>query len=494
MAGTSLPPRLTVYYAGVATLVAAVAVATAGFWVQTSLIAADRSPGERESAYLQLADAARQTRMLIATVTDLRSDTRQVGTSLIPSSLKRLEAAIAEAADPDSANAYASIPRAAERRPEEALSAVDAIAARAERLAAAEASAAERRSARTAALAFGAAGAAAVLLAGAGIYFLSAVERERRRYVGGIREEIPENIPGENDKARVAWLAHRDIRARRISDETKAERDELAQDLGAAKVAIKDRELRIRQDEMTGLWRLSHTLEELKRAVLAYLSTGQPFCLLALDLRKFKTINDTYGHKAGDQAIRDVADILREESRSTDVQCRRGGDEFIILMPNTTVEEALVVGERIVRRTESHSVVTLGRGGEEVRFGISTCIGIEDITTTERELLEARIYDDVALVDNQALHLILHNADRAQELAKNQEPGSIVVYSPKVDELLAGYQPPPDWGTFSRYAPQVFVQMTPEKREQFLFHYTPLYALVVGDGEGRSAEHSAFLH
>jgi diguanylate cyclase (GGDEF)-like protein len=66
-----------------------------------------------------------------------------------------------------------------------------------------------------------------------------------------------------------------------------------------------------------------------------------------LDLDRFKTVNDTYGHPKGDEVIRFLADLIRSEKRDSDYGCRYGGEEFTLLMPNADAEMAFVLAERI---------------------------------------------------------------------------------------------------------------------------------------------------
>jgi diguanylate cyclase (GGDEF)-like protein len=83
--------------------------------------------------------------------------------------------------------------------------------------------------------------------------------------------------------------------------------------------------------------------EELERAK----TSSQPFALLMLDLDNFKLVNDTYGHLIGDEALRLVTGVLHSACRTTDVIGRYGGDEFMIVLPETTPAQAINVAERI---------------------------------------------------------------------------------------------------------------------------------------------------
>lgn len=74
---------------------------------------------------------------------------------------------------------------------------------------------------------------------------------------------------------------------------------------------------------------------------------GRPLSLAMLDADHFKKVNDTYGHPAGDEVLAALAKIVRKASRNTDIACRYGGEEFVLIMPQTTPADAMVVCERI---------------------------------------------------------------------------------------------------------------------------------------------------
>jgi diguanylate cyclase (GGDEF)-like protein len=79
---------------------------------------------------------------------------------------------------------------------------------------------------------------------------------------------------------------------------------------------------------------------------------GTPVSLLALDIDHFKSINDRWGHGAGDKVLRAVTDTVQLVLRATDTVARVGGEEFVVLLPGTPIEGALALGERIRRQVE----------------------------------------------------------------------------------------------------------------------------------------------
>ena len=96
-------------------------------------------------------------------------------------------------------------------------------------------------------------------------------------------------------------------------------------------------------DPLTGLRNRRGTQD----AVDQMQACSTPFSVVALDIDHFKRINDTYGHTVGDEVIRDLAQIMRECSRPSDVLCRNGGEEFLMLLPGVGAREAANVAERL---------------------------------------------------------------------------------------------------------------------------------------------------
>ncbi|HEX4222891.1 MAG TPA: GGDEF domain-containing protein, partial [Pseudonocardiaceae bacterium] len=142
-------------------------------------------------------------------------------------------------------------------------------------------------------------------------------------------------------------------------------------------VLIRQLRVQARTDPKTGLLNVKSWSEaaaaELDRARREGTSTS----LLMLDLDRFKLINDRFGHLAGDKFLLAVADTLRGEIRASDLVGRFGGEEFVVLLPNTTGEHAHAIAERIRGRIASaavplgvHSVEPPGPG--TVSIGVAT--------------------------------------------------------------------------------------------------------------------------
>jgi len=126
-------------------------------------------------------------------------------------------------------------------------------------------------------------------------------------------------------------------------------------------------------DGLTGLKNHRAFQESLHSAAQMAERLQQPLSLVMFDIDHFKQFNDTYGHPAGDELLRQVAQVLRESARAYDIAARYGGEEFALLLPNTALEQAVQVAERLrqqIRAIENpHAPVSASFGVATYRRG-----------------------------------------------------------------------------------------------------------------------------
>ncbi len=100
-------------------------------------------------------------------------------------------------------------------------------------------------------------------------------------------------------------------------------------------------------DALTGLYNRRFLEAFLEQQLALFVRTAQPFAVLMVDLDHFKRFNDTFGHRAGDAALRAVAQVVKKSLRASDMVARYGGEEFVVVLPQTDVESALEIAERL---------------------------------------------------------------------------------------------------------------------------------------------------
>jgi len=100
-------------------------------------------------------------------------------------------------------------------------------------------------------------------------------------------------------------------------------------------------------DDHTGLFNSRHLKRSMEQEVMRATRFGHPVSVIFFDLDYFKRVNDSHGHQAGSQVLHEIGRLLLKTLRSTDVPVRYGGDEFVILMPETSKDQAVAAARRI---------------------------------------------------------------------------------------------------------------------------------------------------
>lgn len=177
-------------------------------------------------------------------------------------------------------------------------------------------------------------------------------------------DELTVLVDGLNDAYHRLYIAH----------EFKVRHNEILQE----EVALRTQELREAHqkmvklavtDKLTGLLNRLGIEEALTRELTHASTENQPMAVILVDIDHFKSVNDTWGHQVGDCVLQEFAAILMREVRDTDMVARWGGEEFLALCPKTTLEEAVLLAERIRISVAVHNFPVVGR--KTSSFGIA---------------------------------------------------------------------------------------------------------------------------
>ena len=159
-------------------------------------------------------------------------------------------------------------------------------------------------------------------------------------------------------------------------------------------------------DPLTGLYNRRGLFELAEREVERYRRFGRPFCVYMLDIDLFKQINDTYGHAAGDQVLVGLARRLQQRIRDVDIIGRYGGEEIVVVLPETQLSQALLAAERARNHIQGHPIAT-----DKGDIPVTVSIGVAEI--------DAQVSDLAALVDR---------ADSAMYAAKQAGRNRVLAY------------------------------------------------------------------
>jgi diguanylate cyclase (GGDEF)-like protein len=192
-----------------------------------------------------------------------------------------------------------------------------------------------------------------------------------------------------------------------------------------------------RADAKTGLLNAATWEREATTEVLRAIRTGSPLAVGLLDLDRFKHINDTYGHLFGDEVLRQIAGTMTQILRDYDLAGRFGGEEFVMLLPQTRAVDAFRIAERVRAHIAQLPIYTGSSGGSE-RVPVTVSIGVAALDAgSRRELTELLAAADAALYRAKA-----SGRDQVQMISTSR--GLSAVRPPADDDVL-----PPSDGLFA---------------------------------------------
>ena len=167
-------------------------------------------------------------------------------------------------------------------------------------------------------------------------------------------------------------------------------------------------------DALTGIFNRRFFKRRLAEEILRARRFGRSLSLVVFDVDRFKELNDTFGHQVGDQVLREITGLIAATARSIDILCRYGGDEFVIIMPDTSQTDCFSFTGRLQHAILDHAFRP-GRGDDRVQFSISLGAAVFPLHAGEPE----RLFwcADIAML-------------RAKEAGRNQA----LVYEPGMDD------------------------------------------------------------
>ncbi len=135
------------------------------------------------------------------------------------------------------------------------------------------------------------------------------------------------------------------------------------------------------RDFLTGLLNRREGLRRFREEISKSRRNHQPLTAIILDIDHFKNINDTYGHLAGDKVLQHLPETLIPALRVYDIFCRYGGEEFLLILPNTPLREGVEIAERLRKKIEEYKFMI----GNETTVTLTISLGVAQLTDNENE-------------------------------------------------------------------------------------------------------------
>ncbi len=213
------------------------------------------------------------------------------------------------------------------------------------------------------------------------------VKRSMEDKVSGLQLGADDYLPKPYDEIELNARIYASLRTKGLQDELRARNRELEQ-------ALERMEVMAVTDPLTGLFNRRKFESVTENEYTRTRRYGSPLSCVMIDIDHFKSVNDEFGHRTGDHVLSEMAAIIRRNIREVDVAARWGGEEFVILLPETTLKSADFPARRILEQTAGGSLAGLPVGRVTVSVGIA-CAPADEIDSHER-LVDAA---DMAMYD-----------------------------------------------------------------------------------------------
>ncbi|GJM13759.1 MAG: hypothetical protein DHS20C12_21620 [Pseudohongiella sp.] len=183
----------------------------------------------------------------------------------------------------------------------------------------------------------------------------------------------------------------------------------------------------VRTDELTRLFNFRYFNQALSLEMERTRRSGQPTCLIMLDLDHFKSINDAYGHEAGNAVLGHIAALIQKTVRRLDIPCRYGGEEFTIILPDTTLRQGVRFANRLRLIIENSPTKA-----SDALLGIEASFGVDVYTKgdqlTEKEFVE-KVDSYLYLAKQEGRNKVCHSSFNDEESggasAKKEKASSV---------------------------------------------------------------------
>jgi diguanylate cyclase (GGDEF)-like protein/PAS domain S-box-containing protein len=224
-------------------------------------------------------------------------------------------------------------------------------------------------------------------------------------------------VPGDDGRPDTVLSLAQDvterIRAQAALQEVNVKLRQRLDEIHELQAQLRDQVMR---DSLTGMYNRRYLDDALPGEISRALREGTTLSLIMVDIDHFKRVNDTHGHPVGDEVLRRLAEILRVDARRSDVGCRYGGEEFVLLLPKMNLDAARVRAERW-RQMFADMEVPVESGTLKCTLSVGIAVFPEHGTSADE---------------------LLRNGDRALYLAKTRGRNRVEIHANAQDDVKAG--------------------------------------------------------
>jgi len=215
-----------------------------------------------------------------------------------------------------------------------------------------------------------------------------------KKEISNASQNISESlIAQENLNLEDASNAYEEIeKLKKINLSLKMNLEKAMRNIDLERESLEKIKVKVYRDSLTGLYLREYLQVKLKENLYYMERYGRIFSLFMIDVDDFKDINDKFGHQIGDNVLWQIGNLIKKNIRSSDIPVRYGGDEFVVLMPETDINSAKKVAEKF---TDKMSKVIFKKKDEEfkVTFSIGlTCVRKDDTLDSIMERVDAALY------------------------------------------------------------------------------------------------------
>ncbi len=219
-----------------------------------------------------------------------------------------------------------------------------------------------------------------------------------KHYSGSLHKatkELDDGISSEDLKILAKSLLEKTRNMQETNQALEKRLDEAGEEVQGLKQTLEEVQRQSMTDSLTKVYNRKFFDQTIDKKIAESRETGENMCLVMTDIDHFKNFNDTFGHQTGDQVLRLVAMTLKSNTKGRDLVCRYGGEEFVIILPNTTLEGAVIISDKIRKAIQAKEL--LKRSTNEKLGRITASFGVaqlseKDTATTLIERADTALY------------------------------------------------------------------------------------------------------